>query len=58
MTISVFVPNYNRAQLISGAPRPLVNQTRQADEIIVVDDASTDESMAVIEGFAPHLPHM
>jgi glycosyltransferase involved in cell wall biosynthesis len=58
MTITVFIPNYNHAHLIAGALNSLVAQTRQPDEIIVVDDASTDRSLETIETFATRLPQM
>jgi len=40
--ISVIVPAYNRAGLIGQTLRSLLNQTMPADEIIVVDDGSSD----------------
>src|SRR5665213_1424356 len=42
MNISVIIPAYNREQLIGETLRSLLNQTLPADEIIVVDDGSTD----------------
>ena len=41
-SISVVVPCYNRARLLGATLRSLLNQTLPADEIIVVDDGSTD----------------
>jgi len=58
MTITVFIPNYNHAHLIAGALNSVAVQTRQPDEVIVVDDASTDRSIDVIESFAARLPQM
>jgi glycosyltransferase involved in cell wall biosynthesis len=51
MSLSVILPNYNHAALIPRALRALVAQEPAADEIIVVDDGSTDDSVAVIESF-------
>ena len=36
----------------------MVRQRRQPDEIIVIDDASTDNSRDVIRGFIPQLPQL
>jgi glycosyltransferase involved in cell wall biosynthesis len=40
--ISVIIPAYNREHLIGETLESLLNQTLSADEIIVVDDGSTD----------------
>lgn len=57
-TLSVVLPNYNHAKLIGRALRALTSQERAADEIIVVDDASTDDSVGVIERFAASAPNV
>ena len=48
-TISVVVPCYNRAGLVGATLRSLLNQTLPADEIIVVDDGSTDSTVEAAE---------
>jgi glycosyltransferase involved in cell wall biosynthesis len=51
MGISVVIPNFNHAKLLPRALRGLLRQVPAPDEIIVVDDASTDGSIGVIETF-------
>ena len=48
-TISVVVPCYNRAGLVEVTLQSLLNQTLPADEIIVVDDGSTDATVDAAE---------
>lgn len=50
-TVSVIIPSYNRETLIGETVANLLAQTQPPDEIIVVDDGSTDNSVAVIRAF-------
>src|SRR5260370_38247459 len=45
--VSVIIPNWNRASLLNAALACLRRQTRPADEILVVDNGSDDESIDV-----------
>lgn len=47
MTISVIVCAYNEAASLPACLHSLLSQTRPADEIIVIDNASTDDTAAV-----------
>lgn len=49
MSVSVIVPVRNRRELLREALSSVVGQTRPAQEIIVVDDGSTDGSAEVAE---------
>jgi len=51
--LCVVLPNYNHGRCIARALRALVDHERPPDEIIVVDDASTDDSLATIGKFGP-----
>jgi glycosyltransferase involved in cell wall biosynthesis len=54
--LSVVLPNYQHARLITRALDALLAQQRQPDEIVIVDDGSTDDSVAVIERVAARTP--
>jgi len=49
--VSVVIPTYNRALLLSRAIKSVLNQTYLNFEIIVVDDCSTDSTESVVKGF-------
>ncbi|HLH98927.1 MAG TPA: glycosyltransferase family 2 protein [Xanthobacteraceae bacterium] len=57
-TLSVVLPNYNHARLIPRAVKALLSQTLPPDEVIVVDDNSTDDSRAVIADLAAASPRL
>ncbi len=50
-SVSVVIPSYNRAGLIGDTLANLLRQTRVPNEIIVVDDGSTDGSCDIINRF-------
>jgi glycosyltransferase involved in cell wall biosynthesis len=50
-TLSVVLPNYNHGTVIARALEALLDQECPADEIVVVDDGSTDDSRDVIGRF-------
>jgi len=58
LTLTVFLPNYNHAQFLPETLRGLEEQTYQPLEVIIVDDASTDNSVEIIEEFARSRPHV
>lgn len=47
-TVSVVIPSYNRAHTLARALDSVFAQTRPADEVIVIDDGSTDGTAQLI----------
>lgn len=53
--VSVIVPTYNRRETIGAAIASVQRQTFSDWELIVIDDGSTDDTTALIEGSDPRL---
>ncbi|MBR6485619.1 MAG: glycosyltransferase family 2 protein [Lachnospiraceae bacterium] len=51
MKLTVFTPTYNRAHLLKRAYESLKNQTVKDFNWLIVDDGSTDDTKAVVDGF-------
>ncbi|MDR0812323.1 MAG: glycosyltransferase [Paludibacter sp.] len=54
--ISIIVPTYNTANLLPRCINSLVNQTLQDIEIILIDDASTDNSLEILREYETKYP--
>ncbi|WP_298894549.1 glycosyltransferase family 2 protein [uncultured Psychroserpens sp.] len=54
MKVSVILPNYNHADYLEERLDSIVNQTYQNFELIILDDASTDNSLEVLNRYASH----
>lgn len=50
------MPNYNHAKYLELSLGAILAQSRPAQEILVIDDASTDDSLAIIEALAARNP--
>lgn len=53
-SLSVIIPNYNYAEYLGLRIKTVLNQSVLPKEIIILDDASTDESMDVIRQYKNH----
>jgi glycosyltransferase involved in cell wall biosynthesis len=51
MNVSVIMPTYNRGGWIGRAIRSVLDQLEAEDEVIVIDDGSTDDTQAVVSSF-------
>jgi len=52
LRLTVAITNYNHAQFLPAALEGILSQSVQADEIIIIDDASTDNSVEIIDSYA------
>lgn len=51
-SVAVVIPCHNYAAYLADAIRSVLQQTRGADEILVVDDASTDNTEEIVRSFS------
>lgn len=50
-TVAVIIPTYNRAHLLAQSLESVLAQSRAPDEILVVDDGSTDDTADALAGY-------
>lgn len=55
MKISVIIPTLNRCHLLARAIQSVLQQTRPADEMIIIDDGSIDETAQFIKTQFPNV---
>ena len=55
ITVSVIIPTYNRAHCVSEAVDSVLAQVPPADEVIVIDDGSTDNTAEVLAGYGDRI---
>ena len=58
LSISAILPTYNRAQLIKRSITSVLSQLEDGDELIIVDDGSTDDTEKVISEFKDRLKYI
>lgn len=54
-TLAVVIPSYQHARWIGEAVESALSQTRAADEIVVVDDGSTDGTREILKKYEPRI---
>ena len=57
-TVAVVLCNYNHAKYLPDSLGHICAQTRPADQIVVIDDGSTDRSWDIIQKFARECPNL
>jgi glycosyltransferase involved in cell wall biosynthesis len=57
-TVSVIIPSFNLAHYLPLAIESALEQTHQPLEIIVVDDASTDQTSEVVRRFGDKIKYL
>ena len=57
-SISIVLPNYNHAIELVTSLDAIAAQTRPPDEIVLVEDGSTDNSIIVIDSYRQRLPNL
>lgn len=56
--LAVLIPNYNHAHFLPGVLDSVLNQSKIPDEVWVSDDASTDNSLQVLEEYSHRHPQV
>ena len=56
MKISVYITSYNKEKYINKSIDSVLDQTLKPDEIIIVDDCSSDKSQEIIAGYNNQYP--
>ena len=58
MKVSVIIPTYNRANLVTEAINSVLMQSCKDIEIIVIDDGSTDNTSKVLKTFGDRIRYI
>ncbi len=58
LTVSVIIPTFNRASLVVRALESVLPQCRDGDEVIVVDDGSTDDTQDALAAYGDRIVYI
>ncbi|GAB4571511.1 MAG: glycosyltransferase [Anaerolineae bacterium] len=56
LTVTLIMTVYNEGRTIRGVMESLIAQTRQPDEIVIVDGGSTDDTVSIMKAYSDRLP--
>jgi glycosyltransferase involved in cell wall biosynthesis len=56
--VSIIIPNYNHEKFLERRIDSVLNQSFQDWELIIMDDASTDNSRKIIDGYTQNFPQI
>lgn len=56
--VCIIVATFNRAEMLKETLESLLNQTRQAEKIIIIDDGSTDNTREIVAGFKGNIEYI
>lgn len=58
ITLSICIPTYNRARYLASTLYSIAEQVTDEVEVVIADNASADETEAIVASLKPHFPHL
>ncbi|RYF24394.1 MAG: glycosyltransferase [Oxalobacteraceae bacterium] len=58
LTVTVIIPTFNRSHYLAESIQAVLNQTCQADRIVVIDDGSTDKTREIVAQYGQEISYM